>query len=308
MNYTLQQIKAFHCIAKHKSITKASEELNLTQPAVSIQLKRFQDQFDIPLTEVIGRQLYLTDFGYKILDISEKILQNNDQIKEITNKYKGVLSGTIRVSSVSTGKYVLPYFISDFIKENPQVDLIVDVSNRNTVIENLKKNETDIALVSLLPSDIEVDQLELMKNHLFLVASINNKSVKRVKGFKGLSNERMIIREQGSATRKAMQAYLDAADVSSSQKMELMSNEAVKQAVLANLGCSIMPLIGLKNELLNDQLQIVKMKNLPIETSWKFISLKSKELNIATQALLAYVKKHKEDIIKERFDWVNAFI
>ncbi len=308
MNYTLQQIKAFHCIAKHKSITKASEELNLTQPAVSIQLKRFQDQFDIPLTEVIGRQLYLTDFGYKILDISEKILQNNDQIKEITNKYKGVLSGTIRVSSVSTGKYVLPYFISDFIKENPQVDLIVDVSNRNTVIEKLKKNETDIALVSLLPSDIEVDQLELMKNHLFLVASINNKSVKRVKGFKGLSNERMIIREQGSATRKAMQAYLDAADVSSSQKMELMSNEAVKQAVLANLGCSIMPLIGLKNELLNDQLQIVKMKNLPIETSWKFISLKSKELNIATQALLAYVKKHKEDIIKERFDWVNAFI
>ena len=115
MNYTLQQIKAFHCIAKHKSITKASEELNLTQPAVSIQLKRFQDQFDIPLTEVIGRQLYLTDFGYKILDISEKILQNNDQIKEITNKYKGVLSGTITVSSVSTGKYVLPYFISDFI-------------------------------------------------------------------------------------------------------------------------------------------------------------------------------------------------
>ena len=116
MNYTLSQLQIFLKISQVKSITKAAEELHLTQPAVSIQLKNFQNQFDIPLTEVIGRQLYVTDFGKEIALAAEEILNQVQEINFKTLSYKGQLSGRLTLSVVSTGKYVLPYFLGDFLK------------------------------------------------------------------------------------------------------------------------------------------------------------------------------------------------
>ena len=111
MFYTLHQLQVFLSVYNHKSITKASVELNLTQPAVSIQLKKFQDQFDMPLTEVIGRQLYITDFGEEISKVASRVIAASDEIKSVADKYKGLITGKIKISIVSTGKYVLPFFL-----------------------------------------------------------------------------------------------------------------------------------------------------------------------------------------------------
>ena len=119
MNYTLNQLQIFLKIVQTQSVTKASEELHLTQPAVSIQLRNFQDQFDIPLTEVIGRKIYITDFGREIAKAAEVIIQQVHAINYKTMAYKGQLTGRLKISVVSTGKYVMPYFLSQFMQQHP---------------------------------------------------------------------------------------------------------------------------------------------------------------------------------------------
>lgn len=123
MNYTLHQLRVFSVIAEQLSITKAAAELNMTQPAASIQLKKLQDQFDVPLTEIIGRKIYITDFGMELYRIAQRVLSEVETIHYHSQNYKGFLSGKLRISVVSTGKYVMPYFLRGFLKENPGIDL-----------------------------------------------------------------------------------------------------------------------------------------------------------------------------------------
>jgi len=131
MHYTLHQLQVFAKIVQLKSITKASVELHMTQPAVSIQLKNFQDQFEIPLTEVVGRQLYVTDFGLEVYKMAQRVINEVDAINHRTLAYKGHLTGRLQISVVSTGKYVMPYFLSAFLKKNEGVDLVMDVTNKS---------------------------------------------------------------------------------------------------------------------------------------------------------------------------------
>ncbi|MEQ9591206.1 MAG: LysR family transcriptional regulator, partial [Cyclobacteriaceae bacterium] len=250
MHYTLHQLQVFLKVTENESITKAAEELHLTQPAVSIQLKNFQDQFEIPLTEIVGRKLYVTDFGREIAIAAEKILNEVQAINNRTLAYKGELIGKLRISVVSTGKYVMPYFLSDFLNLNPGVELVMDVTNKAQVIESLEKNEVDFSLVSVLPSKLNVEKVALMQNKLFLVGNSDKKYRSKTYDKDILKDLPLIYREQGSATRQVMEAFLMKKKWTTWKKMELTSNEAVKQAVLAGLGCSIMPLIGIKTELM----------------------------------------------------------
>lgn len=307
MNYTLHQLHVFVKITELQSITKASEVLHLTQPAVSIQLKNFQDQFPIPLTEVVGRQLYITDFGFEIADAAQKILNEVDAINFKTLAHKGQLAGRLKISVVSTGKYVMPYFLSDFMAKNKGVELVMDVTNKSRVVESLELNEVDFALVSVLPKHLKIDQITLMQNKLYFVAS-NHLEVKRNLSVKKLFEEfPLIYREQGSATRNAMENFISKHKFVVRKKIELTSNEAVKQAVVSGLGCSIMPLIGIRNELMNKDLKIIPVKGLPMSTEWNLIWLKSKKLSPAATAYLNFLNTEKQGIINDRFSWVNKF-
>ncbi|MFZ9027740.1 MAG: LysR family transcriptional regulator [Crocinitomicaceae bacterium] len=306
MNYTLHQLRIFLKVAELGSITKASEQLHLTQPAVSIQLKKLQEQFDIPLTEVIGRKLYVTDFGREIAARSQRILDEVDGIKFTIDQYKGKLSGKIKISVVSTGKYVIPYFLKRFMDQYPAVDISIDVSNRNRVIEGVHKNESDFSLVSIMPEGIEVERIELMENKLILACGADSKDV--VKTPKDLENVTLLFREDGSATRRQMEMYLEQNNVSVNKSMELVSNEAVKQAVNAGLGYSIMPLIGLKSSLVNKSIKIVPLKGLPITTRWNLIYSKGKKLTPAQQALIDFIEESKEKILLDTFDWVSDYL
>ena len=307
MNYTLNQLQIFLKVVQTQSVTKASEELFLTQPAVSIQLKNFQDQFDIPLTEVVGRKIYITDFGKEIAEAAENILNQVYSINHKTLAYKGQLSGKLKISVVSTGKYVMPYFLKDFIKQNSGVELLMDVTNKNKVIESLEKNEVDFALVSILPSSLNIEKLDLLQNKLFLVGNkkaVSKKEIKTKEVFKELP---LIFREKGSGTRQTMENFIERNKLTINKKMELTSNEAVKQALIAGLGFSIMPLIGIRNELNNGDLQITPFKGLPIKTTWSLIWLKGKKHSPVCQAYLNHIKSEKSKIISETFDWYEQY-
>ncbi len=307
MYFTLHQLQVYLKITELQSITKASEVLNLTQPAVSIQLKNFQDQFPIALTEVVGRKLYVTDFGKEIAIAAEKIINEADAINFRTLAYEGKLSGRLKISVVSTAKYVMPFFLSDFMKQNEGVELVMDVTNKSRVLESLEKNEVDFALVSVLPKKLNVEKIELMQNKLFYVGSNSLEFKKGISEKKLFEEYPLIYREVGSATKEAMEHFLSKNKFEVRKKLVLTSNEAVKQAVLAGLGCSIMPLIGLRNELKNNDLQIIPVSGLPINTSWNLIWLKSKKMSPAAKAYIEFLNLQKETITHKNFEWIKNY-
>jgi DNA-binding transcriptional LysR family regulator len=303
MNYTLNQLQIFLKIVRTQSVTKAAEELHLSQPAVSIQLRNFQEQFDIPLTEVVGRKIYITEFGREIAEAAENIINQVYAINFKTQAYKGQLTGRLKFSVVSTGKYVIPYFLSNFMQKHNGVELTIDVTNKDKVIESLENNEVDFSLVSIPPNSNKFEKLDLLQNKLFLVGSseaVFNKTTTKKDLFKNLP---IIFRENGSGTRQTMEKYFERNKISVLKKMELTSNEAVKQSLLAGLGYSIMPLIGIKYELQNNKLQIIPVNGLPIKTSWSLIWLKEKKLSPVAMAFLEDLKKEKEQIVEKNFKW-----
>ena len=296
MNYTFHQLQIFLEVVRQKSITKAAEEMHMTQPALSIQLKNFQNQFDIPLTELVGKKIYITEFGKDIAQIAENVIAEAEAIKHKTKEYNGLVSGKLRITSASGGKYVAPYFLSNFLYEFPGIKLSLDVSNRINVLSELKSNKIDFALISVLPTDVAVYEEILLENRLYLVGNTEQYH----------PDKPLIYREEGSATRVAMNQYFGSTE--NRKGLSLTSNEAVKQAVLAGLGYSLLPLIGIRNEIQNKQLFIYSSKNLPITTNWRLVWLKSKKLTPSAEAYLNYIKANKYKIIDEHFKWYIDFI
>lgn len=307
MNYTLSQLQIFLKVTQTCSVTKAAEELHITQPAVSIQLNNFQKQFDIPLTEIVGRKLYVTDFGKEIAIAAEEIINQVNAINFKTHAYSGHLTGKLKISVVSTGKYIMPFFLSDFINQNTGIELRMDVTNKSSVVESLERNEVDFSLVSILPNNINVEKIDLLQNKLFLVGKeqkVVNTKKRLTEFFEGMP---IIYRENGSGTRQTMESFIKSNNLPISKKMQLTSNEAVKQALLAGMGYSFMPLIGLKNEINNKSLNIINIKGTPIKTMWSLIWLKGKKHSPAAKAYLEYLEKNKETIKQNNFSWYEDY-
>ena len=306
MNYTLHQLQVFLEIVNKGSITKASEALFLTQPAVSIQLKKFQEQFPLPLTEVIGRKLYVTAFGQEIAVAARRILNEVVMIDYKTSQYQGKLAGRLSISVVSTGKYVMPYYLSDFVNAHPGIDFTMDVTNKLKVVEDLERNKVDFALVSVLPDHLELDRLPLLKNSLYLVGGSEREEHRKGKKELIFSEQPLLFREQGSATRNAMETFIQGRNFPVAKKIELTSNEALKQSVIAGLGYSIMPMIGIRNAVDNGDITIIPYKGLPIHTQWNLVWLKKKKLSPVAQAFIEFLEKNKERLTAKYFDWVDV--
>ena len=234
---------------------------------------------------------------------AEKILDEVYSIHYKTLAHRGKLTGTLKISVVSTGKYIIPYFLSGFLKQHEGIELHLDVTNKARVIESLEKNEVDFSLVSVLPEKLKLNKLELVPNRLFLVGNTEKKFRDRIYDKKIFEVLPLIYREDGSGTRQVMEKFILKNKLPVKKKMELTSNEAVKQAVIAGMGYSIMPLIGIKNELKNEELQIIPVKGFTVKSKWNFIWLKDKKFSIAANALLEYLTKEKDSIIKEKFGW-----
>lgn len=309
MNYTLNQLRVFQKVVQTGSITKASQELHLTQPAVSIQLRNLQDQFAIPLTELIGRKLYITDFGKEVFEIAEDILSRVEAIEYKTMAYRGLLSGKLRFSAVSTGKYVLPHLLQGFMQQYPGIDLKLDVTNKTRTVEQLERNEVDFALITVLPAHMELQQEVLMPNRLFLVGPSDSPFARKrgkwpVSVFRDLP---LIFREDGSGTRHTMQQYFRRHRLQPVIKMELATTEAVKQAVIAGLGYSVLSLHSLKNELNQGDVKLIPVEGLPLTAQWRMVWLRKRTLSPVARVFLDYLQKEKKSLVERTFGWVSEW-
>ena len=320
MNFTLHQLEIFRRIVELESVTRAAASLHLSQPAVSTQLRNLQAQFDVPLTEVVGRRIHVTDFGRAIAEAAEAIAAEVEQVDGLVAAYKGLLVGRLRIAIVSTGQYVMPSFLADFMHAHGKVTVQMDVTNKAQVLKSLETGRIDFALVSILPEHIPVEAVPLLPNELYLVGEPTRIAVdfgpeapaaRAVALDPGVCYTReifrelpLILREQGSGTRLTMEAFLTAHAIPVTTRMELTSHEAVKQAVLAGLGYSIMPLIGIRERLDNGSLRILPVAGLPVRSEWNLIWPAGKRHSPAARAYLALVHAERERIVRERFPWV----
>ncbi|WP_295671883.1 LysR substrate-binding domain-containing protein [uncultured Mucilaginibacter sp.] len=223
-----------------------------------------------------------------------------------TEAYKGILSGRLKIAVVSTGKYVMPYFLSGFLKKYTEIDLTMEVTNKSSVLKTMENNEVDFGLVSVLPEKLNVEEEILLENKLYLVGNREH-VLEQGQYTQDIFNKLpMIYREQGSATRTIMEGFFERSKIIVSKKIELTSNEAVKQAVIAGLGYSIMPLIGLRNEIKSGEIKILPTYGFPIRSQWRLIWLENKKLSPISLAYLAYLRENKYDIINDSFSWINA--
>ena len=289
MQFTFHQLKIFSEVVKQKSITRAAVNLNMTQPALSIQLKNFSSLFEFQLLERKGRSIKVTDYGMQIYQRALDLLSKAEEMNYLTESFKNLEAGSLRIASVSTGKYIIPYIVADFLKHYPNVDLNIQVSNKEDVVNRLKDEDLDFALVSVLPNNVLVNEEVLFNNELYLVGNTPE----------FYSSRPLIYREKGSATRQAMDRYFK--NSSSHKTFELTSNEAVKQAVKAGLGYSVLPKIGITQELLEGTLHIIPQNKLPIVTQWRMVYNKQRILSPVAQTFLSYLKENKAEILKKYF-------
>ena len=307
MNITLHQLRAFQAVAKYQSITKAADAMNMTQPAVSIQLKNLQEQFSVPLTEIIGKKIHITEFGQELVDTADRIFAEMDSIETKMLELKGLLGGKIRISSVSTGKYIIPYLMSDFMQIHPHVDISLEVSNRYNVLAHLQENSTDLALVSIWPDDLDLESISIAENNWYLTCAYDKLDFFR----KEIEKENwkkvpMILREKGSGTRTTMEKFFTERDILIESKMELATNEAVKQAVMAGLGVSVLSNFSMTQELIDKRLAIIPYPELPLKADWRLILLKQKKHPPAVKAFIRWLGENKDEIFKGHFPTLES--
>lgn len=308
MNISLQQLKALQAVSKYHSITKAAETMDMTQPAVSIQLKNLQEQFDVPLTEIIGKKIHITEFGQELVDAADRIFAELNQIENRMLELKGLLGGKIRISAVSTGKYIIPYLISDFMKIHPHVDISLEVSNRFNVLAHLQENTTDLALVSLMPDDLDLESISLAPNKWFLACSpeLKEKFQSQIAS-NNWSKIPFVLREKGSGTRTMMEKFFNDRDIHVDSRMELATNEAVKQAVMAGLGASILSNFSMINEIEEKRIALLDYPGLPLQADWKLIWLKQKKHPPAVNAFIRWVSDNRQKIFLDHFPTLPKF-
>lgn len=296
MSFSLHQLLVFASVARNKSMTKAAEELYMSQPAVSIQVKKLQEHFEIELFEVIGKQLYLTEAGKELYETQKRIQAELENLDMAFHEFKGSLRGDLKIIVVSTAKYFMPYLLGYFRKQYENINISLKVTDRIELIEHLKQNRYDLAVVSMLPDDVELEIQEFLENPLQITAPIEHPLVKE-KGLtlKQLKDYDFVIREKGSGTRMVMEELFRKAKISPEIVMELSTNEAVKQAIMAGIGLSVISDHSMVLERSMNRIKVLDVEGFPYINTWKLVYLKGKKLSPVSRSFLDFAVSTNSD-------------
>jgi len=280
MNISFRQLKLLLAVAEHGSITGAANACHITQPTVSMQLKAMLDEVGLPLYEVIGRQVFLTAAGEAVAQSARAIRDEFDYLQQTIGAMKGHTEGRLRVAIASTAKYFVPRMLGNFYKQFPDIDIAFEVLNRDGVVNRLKSNADDLYIMSIPPEDLDLERHRFLDNPLVVIAPADHPLAqkKRIKR-KELANELFVLREAGSGTRLACNAYFAEHQFQPKARLELGSNEAIKQAVAGGLGLAIISKHALHQDVHAEGLKILAVENFPIHSNWWIIYPKGKRLS-----------------------------
>jgi len=298
MNVTFRQLKVFAAVARRLSFTRAAEELYLTQPAVSMQVKQMEGAIGLALFEQTGKRIQLTEAGEVMHHYSRVIADNLSEAEQAMEELKGVDSGRLKVTVATTVNYYATRLLSGFCAEHPGVRVSLDVTNRETLLRQLEENQTDVVLMGKPPENLNVVAEPFMDNPLVVIASPQHPLCKRRKiPLARLDEETFLMRESGSGTRMAIERFFAEKDFTPSGSIEMTSNEAIKQSVQAGLGLGIVSIHTVDLELEVGRLAILNVASFPIMRRWYLVHRKEKRLSATADAfksfVLAYTDKHQ---------------
>ena len=285
---TLHQLRVFEAAARHASFTRAAEELFLTQPTVSMQIKQLTKAVGLPLFEQVGKRLFLTEAGRELFSTCLSVFETLSQFEMKVADLKGLKQGQLRLSAITTAKYFIPRLLGPFCQLYPGIDISLQVTNHEGILERMSSNQDDLYIMTQLPANMDVSYQPFLENPLVVLAPKNHPLAKEKNiPIQRLSEEAFIMREPGSGTRKAVQKLFDENDVNVKVKLELGSNEAIKQAIAGGLGISVLSrhtLIPYKGDI-----AILDVEYFPIQRHWYIVHPSGKQLSIVASTYYEYL-------------------
>lgn len=287
---TLHQLKVFEAAARNCSFTRAAEELFLTQPTVSMQVKQLTKAVGLPLFEQVGKRLYLTAAGKELFVTCREIFEKLSQFEMTVADLKGLKQGKLRLAVITTAKYFVPRLLGAFCQLYPGIDISLQVTNHSGIIERLKENLDDLYIMSQLPEHLDINFQPFLENPLVVLAPINHPlAAEKNISLQRLGEEPFILREPGSGTRTAVQNLFDQQGITLKVKLELGSNEAIKQAIAGGLGLSILSRHTLVADAGTTDLTILDVENFPIHRSWYMVYSSGKQLSVVARTYFDYL-------------------
>ena len=297
---TLHQLKVFEAVARHNSFTRAAEELFLTQPTVSMQVKQLTKAVGMPLFDQVGKRLYLTQAGEELVKTCREVFEKLDQFEMTIADLKGLKQGRLRLAVITTAKYFVPRLLGPFCKRYPGIDVSLQVTNHEHILNRLSENLDDLYVMSQLPDSIEVTYKRILDNPLVVLAPANHPLAQEKNiPIERIAAEPFIMREPGSGTRKAVQSLFDEHKLSLKVQLDLGSNEAIKQAIAGGLGISILSLHTIALEGPSSQLTVLDAQHFPIERYWYAIYPNGKQLSIVARTFLDYLLTEGKQVAEQ---------
>ncbi|QHV00556.1 LysR family transcriptional regulator [Synechocystis sp. CACIAM 05] len=290
MQATLHQLKVFEATARHGSFTRAAEELYITQPTVSSQIKQLSKTVGLPLFEQIGKRLYLTEAGQELLVTCQDIFQRLDNFAMKVADIKGTKQGRLRLAVITTAKYFIPRLLGEFTQKYPGIEVSLKVTNHEQIRHRMQNNEDDLYIVSEPPEEIDLNYQPFLDNPLVVIARRDHPLAGKSNiPITALNDEAFIMREKGSGTRLAVQNLFHRYYVDVRVRLELGSNEAIKQAIAGGMGISVLSQHTLVSEGARSELTILDIDEFPIKRRWYVANLAGKQLSVITQTFLDYL-------------------
>ena len=285
MHLTLRQLQCFSAVAKHLSYTKAAEELHLTQPAVSMQIRQLEQQAGMPVTEQLGKQIHLTEAGEEVYRYARSILGQVNEMDDVLDKLKGLSAGLLNIAAISSASYFAPRLLGTFHQRFEKVSVSINVTNQDAVVKQVLDNDVDMAIMGEPPDDPQIEAIAFMENPLIIVAHPGHRLAGRKRiAVKDLEKEVFLTREPGSGTRGAMHRFFRQQKLKLTTGMEMGSLSAIKQGVQAGLGLGLVPRGAAEVELMLDRLVELRITGLPIKRHWYVVMHKGKRLSAAAEA------------------------
>lgn len=299
MRVTLRQLQTFEAVARLGSFSRAAEEIHITQPAVSKQLRQLQEEVGLPLLDQTGRKVGLTEAGRELLSTCSDWLDTWGRFEQSIADLKGVKRGRLRIAVVTTAKYFMPRVLGPFCGAYPGVDVALEVINRDRLLERLGRNADDLYVMGLPPEDWEIESQPLIGNNLVVVAAADHPLVGRRRiPLEELAGETFIAREEGSGTRITAERVFAEQGVPFKVRMELGSNEAIKQAVAGGLGLAVLSHSTIV-DLAGEGLAVLGVAGFPVRRSWYVVWPRGKQLSVVASTFLDFLHAHV-DILKPR--------
>ncbi len=295
---TLHQLKVFEAAARHSSFTRAAEELFLTQPTVSMQIKQLTKSVGLPLFEQVGKRLFLTEAGRELFATCRQIFETIAQFEMTVADLKGLKQGQLRLAVITTAKYFVPRLLGPFCQLYPGIEISLQVTNHERILERMVNNMDDLYIMSQVPESLDVSYEPFLDNPLVMFAPVNHPLAKEKNiPIERLTNEPFIMREPGSGTRRAVQQLFDQHGVKVKVKLELGSNEAIKQAIAGGLGISVLSRHTLMPD--SSEFSILDVEHFPIKRTW-FIGYPSgKQLSIVARTYYEYLLEAAKKFVEE---------